>query len=47
VYIDSFNEKFDGEALNTLDSEFYNLTEIDNILKLQSNYNTENFSAFD
>lgn len=47
VHIDSFDEKFDSEALNKLDSEFYDQSEIDNILKLQTKYITENFSAFD
>lgn len=46
-YIDSFDEKFATEALNALDSEFYNQSEIDNILKLQAKFITENFSAFD
>jgi hypothetical protein len=46
-YIDSFDEKFATEALNTLDNEFYNHSEIDNILKLQAKYITENISAFD
>lgn len=46
-YIDSVNEKFDSEALNKLDSEFYDQSEINNILKLQAKYITENFSAFD